>query len=88
MTHRILVSRRRAAELAGRTRESIKQLIKRGRLIEAEAFDGTTVRKGIPFESLADYYGWAPVIRDAILASHGVDPDSDGLHYLTTGDGK
>ena len=83
MPHRILVSRRCAAELAGRTERSINRLVQRGKLVEADAFDGTAVRKGVAFEDLADYFGWSPATRDDILLGHDVDPDGDSLHYLT-----
>ena len=82
----ILVSRRRAGELAGTSVVNVRTLIARGRIVEADALIGETVCKGVTLESLAGHYGWSPATIDQILIAHSVPVDSDGYHYLTSRD--
>ena len=82
----ILVSRRRAAELAGTAPVNVRTLVARGRVVEADALIGDTVRKGVTLASLAGHYGWSQATVDQILSAHGVPVDSDGYHYLTCRD--
>ena len=82
---RVLVSRKTAGRLAGLTQNNIRNRLARGRLVEQDALIGGatgTVRKGITLASLAAYCGWSPMTVDDIMFAHGVDPDSDGWHYL------
>ena len=83
MTVNILVSRPESARLAGTTSVNLRTLVSRGRLVEGDALIEGTVRKGVTLASLAGHYGWSPATVDQILMMHGVDPDSDGYHYLT-----
>lgn len=81
----IIVSRKTAQRLASMTTSHIRVAVSRGRLVEDDALIGGatgTVRKGITLASLAAYCGWSPRTVDQILVSHGVDPDSEGFHYL------
>ena len=82
----ILVSRRRAGELAGTSDVNVRTLVARGRLVEGDALIGETVRKGVTLASMAAYYGWSPSTVHQILIAHGVPVDSDGYHYLTSKD--
>ena len=86
MTQNVLISRPEASRLAGITASHLRVLVSKGRLIEQDALIEGTVRKGVTLESLAAYYDWSPSVIDAVLESHGVDPDSDGYHYLTSRD--
>ena len=81
-----LVSRREVQTLASMTASHLRVLVSKGRLVEQDALIGKTVRKGITLESLAAYFGWSPSTVDQVLYSHGVDPDSDGFHYLSARD--
>ena len=83
---RILVSRRQAEILAGITSTHLRVLVSRGRLVEDDALIGERIVKGVTLKSLADYFGWSPRVVDELLASHGVNPDSDGYHFLTARD--
>ena len=74
----ILLSRAYAAQLAGRSLESIKGLVKRGRLAEGDALIAGTVRQGITWRSLVAYFGWSPATQDEILAVHGLTSDEAG----------
>ena len=75
----ILLSRKLTAHLAGV--ESVQSLISRGRLTEADALIGGTVRKGVTLASAAAYWGWSKSTVDAICAAHGVDDDPAKPHY-------
>ena len=86
MTEKILCSRPEAARLAGTTSVNLRTLVSRGRLVEADALIEGTVRKGVSLASMAAYYGWSPATVDQILVMHGVEPESDGYHYLTGSD--
>ena len=81
----ILLSRKLTGQLAGVADVSVQSLISRGRLTEADALIGGTVRKGVTLGSAAAYWGWSPSTLDAICAAHGVDPyDPAKPHcYLT-----
>ena len=83
MSEKILVSRANAESLAGITSPHLRVLVSRGRLVEADALIGDTVRKGVTLASLAAYFGWSPRTCDSILEQHGIDPASEGYHYLT-----
>lgn len=82
----ILVSRRQAEALAGMTSSHLRVLVSRGRLVEQDALIGERIVKGITLASLAAYFGWSPLVVDDLLASHRVNPDSDGSHFLTARD--
>lgn len=84
--NKILVSRRRTAELAGIEQPHLRSLISRGRLTEDDALIGERIVKGVTLESLAGYYGWSPRVIDELLVSHGIDPDSETYHFLTARD--
>ena len=82
---RILVSRQAAGRLTGMSDANIRNRLSRGRLVEGDALIGGatgTVRKGITLTSLVSYCGWSQRTVDDILMAHGVDPDSEGWHYL------
>ena len=70
----ILLSRKLTAQLAGVADGSVQSLISRGRLTEADALIGGTVRKGVTLARAAAYWGWSPSTVDAICFQHGVDP--------------
>ena len=86
MYERILVSRKRACELVSGSPGGLRMLVSRGRLVEGDALIGDAVRKGVTLASLATYYGWSPSTCDAILESHGINPDSEGYHFLAARD--
>ena len=86
MYENILVSRKRAVELMSASPGSIRKLVERGRLVEGDALIQEAIKKGVTLSSLADYNGWSPRVVDELLVAHGVKPDSDGFHYLTTRD--
>ena len=68
------------------TAAHLRTLLSRGRLVEQDALIGERIVKGITLVSLAAYFGWSPATCDALLESHGIDPASDGFHYLTARD--
>ena len=79
----ILLSRRLVGELANVRDVTVQTLISRGRLVEADALIGVTVRKGVTLASVANYWGWSPSTVDQICFRHGVDPlDTESHHYL------
>lgn len=82
MTEKILVSRPEAARLIGTTTRNLRTLVSRGRLVEADALIEGVVRKGVTLASMAAYFGWSPRVVDDVLTMHGVNPDSDGYHWL------
>ncbi len=84
---KFVMSRKLVAFHKGLALQSVASLISRGRLTEAHVLckDGI-VRKGVPLESVADYWGWPPAIVDQMLERHGLNPDSPGNHYLTAQD--
>ena len=83
---RILVSRRHAESLGGLAPSSLRALVSRGRLVEDDALIGERIVKGVTLKSLAEYFGWSPRVVDELLVSHGIDPDSEGYHFMTTRD--
>ena len=80
----IVVSIARAAELSMRTKASIRRLVERGRITQADVLIDVSVRQGVSFESLCAYHRWSESTKDEILFGHGVDPDAETVRaYLT-----
>lgn len=82
--NRIILSKRLTMELAQCSESTTKALVRRGMFKQADALvDGQRVCKGFTFESVAGYYGWSRYVQDQIFARHGVDPATEGRHFLT-----
>ena len=84
----LLLSRAKAAYLAGTTVNALKLAIRRGRLEEGHVFINGVVRHGITFASLRKYFAWPDAFVDQyILDPRGLEDGADVNAFWTTGEG-
>ena len=81
---KVIVSLERVSELAGITVYGVRAAVQRGRLIQGDALIDGTVKRGITWDSLVEYYGWSPATCDEILMGHMVPKGARA--YLTVRD--
>ena len=68
----VILSKPLSMKLARMSDAAIRGALKRGRLVEGDAYIEGVVHQGITFDSLAAYCGWAPKTCDEILIAHMV----------------
>ena len=73
----LVLSKKRVSQLASMTQNAIRKAVQRGRLDQVDILVEGTVRRGISFRSLREYYGWSQALCDQILDPHGLSEEQD-----------
>ena len=73
----LVLSRKRVEQLVRMTPNAIRLAVRRGRLEQVDILINGTVRRGISFKSLREYFGWSQALCDQILDPHGLTEEQD-----------